>query len=403
MFDTICTYPLTTDLFAQCIHPSSPLLALGLASGHVQLQRLPPAEPSRAPEAGHSTIETAWRTRRHKGSCRSLCFSHDGEILFSAGTDGLVKAAKTETGQVESKIGVPLHNSGIDPTSIIHALSPQTLLLATDSSALHLYDLRTNPKTTKSHIASQPSQTYHPHDDYISSLTPLPPTDASTSGFAKQWISTGGTTVAVADLRRGVLVKSEDQGEELLSSIAVKGKLVVGGENGVLRMWEIGVWDDSEETLTVGKGASADVLAAGPDGLVGVGMDDGSVRFVGMGVAVGKKKGRASVIGEVRHDEVEGVLGLGWEVGGRLISGGGSVVKVWEESSGGGEASEDDEGEVGSGEKPNGCGSGDDGEGGKNEDESSEEEEKPRRKKRKKNKGKGKDSVRHVLAFKGMD
>ena len=123
MFDTICTYPLTSDLFAQCVHPSSPLLAFGLASGHVQIQRLPPADANAAsaPEAGHSTIETVWRTRRHKGSCRSLCFSHDGEILFSAGTDGLVKAAKTETGKVESKIGVPLHkyNPVQPPPSIL--------------------------------------------------------------------------------------------------------------------------------------------------------------------------------------------------------------------------------------------------------------------------------------------
>ena len=106
MYDAICTFPLASDLFAQCIHPNLPLLALGLASGHVQLNRLPPSGGS---EACNGTIESAWRTRRHKGSCRSLCFSHDGEHLFSAGTDGLVKAAVTETGQVVSKIAVPLH------------------------------------------------------------------------------------------------------------------------------------------------------------------------------------------------------------------------------------------------------------------------------------------------------
>ncbi|KAL2057129.1 hypothetical protein ABVK25_002868 [Lepraria finkii] len=382
MFDSICTYPLTSDLFAQCIHPSSPLLALGLASGHVQIQRLPPADANAAsaPEAGHSTIETTWRTRRHKGSCRSLCFSHDGEIMFSAGTDGLVKAAKTETGKVESKIGVPLHNSENDPTSVIHALSPQTLLLATDSSALHLYDLRTNPKATTTHISPKPSQTYHPHDDYLSSLTPLPPTDASSSGFPKQWISTGGTTVAVTDVRRGVLVKSEDQGEELLSSTAVGGKVVVGGEKGVLRIWEVGVWDDNEETIVVGKGTSADVLATGPEGMVGVGMDDGFVRFVAMGASVGMKKGRARLVGE-----------------------------VWGGENGGGEGSEDseedDEGEegVGRGKRVNGFGSGSGDDSEEGEDESSEEEEKLRRKKRrKKNKGKGRDGVQHVLAFKGM-
>lgn len=106
MFNSICTYPIRSDLFAQAIHPSSPLLALGLASGHVQLQRLPSSDPK---EARNSTIETAWRTRRHKGSCRSLCFNHDGEQLISAGTDGIVKVAATKTGRIASKVAVPLH------------------------------------------------------------------------------------------------------------------------------------------------------------------------------------------------------------------------------------------------------------------------------------------------------
>lgn len=153
-----------------------------------------------------------------------------------------------------SKINLPpAPNSKPDNPTLLHALSPQTLLVATDSAALHLYDLRA-PST----LRSKPSQTHRPHDDYISSLTPLPPTEASTSGFSKQWITTGGTTLAVTDLRRGVLVKSEDQEEEFLSSVFVGGlrarpgrskgeKVVVGSSSGVLTLWERGVWDDQDE------------------------------------------------------------------------------------------------------------------------------------------------------------
>ena len=116
MYDTVCTYPLSSDLFAQAIHPSEPLVSVGLASGHVQTIRLPPTtlyQDEENPENsvlsdGCGTIETLWRTRRHHGSCRSLAFSTDGSKLFSAGTDGLVKMAATETGQVESKIAMPL-------------------------------------------------------------------------------------------------------------------------------------------------------------------------------------------------------------------------------------------------------------------------------------------------------
>lgn len=132
MFDTVCSLPLTSDLFAQAIHPANPVVAVGLSSGHVQSFKLPPAPssvedwpgPDEAPtrrserrassaaatESGLGEVETAWRTRRHKGSCRSVAYSPDGQILYSAGTDGLVKVARSEDGQVIGKIAVPEAN-----------------------------------------------------------------------------------------------------------------------------------------------------------------------------------------------------------------------------------------------------------------------------------------------------
>ena len=168
--------------------------------------------------------------------------------------------------------------------------------------------------------------------------------------------------------------------------------MVVGGEKGGLRVWDVGVWDDNEESVSAGGDGGAEVLTAVPgrEGLVAVGMDNGCVRFVGLGGG-GEGKG---VRGEVRHDEVEGVGGLGFEVGGRMISGGGGVVKVWEESTRAGA----DEGEVEAveAEMVNGYGCGE-GEG------SSEEEEKPRKRRKKKKKGKGTGGGQHVMGFLGMD
>lgn len=115
MFENLCAIPLEADLFAQAIHPEEPIVAVGLASGHVQTYRLPAGasddsdnDETLASENGFGHIETAWSTRRHKGSCRSLAYSFDGLSLYSAGTDGIVKVADTTTGKVTAKIAVPL-------------------------------------------------------------------------------------------------------------------------------------------------------------------------------------------------------------------------------------------------------------------------------------------------------
>ena len=296
------------------------------------------------------------------------------------------------------------HNrSRIDAPSLIHVLSPQSFLLATDSSALYIYDLRT-PTT--------PQQTHHPHNDYISSLTPLPPTGESTSGYSKQWVSTGGTTLAVTDLRRGVLVKSEDQEEELLSSIFVSGlrtranrtkgeRILVGDGNGVITLWEKGVWDDQDERIIIDRGGlsgkeSLDSLVQVPEGIgqgiqVAVGLGNGSIKIVRLGVN--------KVVAELSHDEVESVFGLGFEAGGRMISGGGQIVKVWQESV----EEVDGEDEIGL-KRSNSDGSDDDDNEDKGQDSSDAEDQgRKRKKKRKRAKGKDQSGGKDVIAFNGID
>ncbi|KAL1593600.1 WD repeat-containing protein jip5 [Nothophoma quercina] len=428
MFENVCAIPLDYDLFAQAIHPEEPIVAVGLASGHVQTYRLPgsgnDSDDAAVPASGYGHIDTVWKTRRHKGSCRTLGFSVDGSQLYSAGTDGIVKVADSTTGRVTAKIAVPLDpaNGGIDAPTLVHALSPQSLILATDSSALHIYDIR-DLGTRKS---PKPQATHRPHDDYISSLTPLPPSEASTSGFSKQWVTTGGSTLAVTDLRRGVMVRSEDQEEELLSSIIVSGlskkgsnvgeKVLVGGGNGVLTLWERGVWDDQDERITVdrskGGGESLDALAllpagVGPGGkIAAVGLGNGDLRFV--------KIGQNKVIAELKHDELaqEGVIGLGFDVTGRMISGGGKTVKVWGEKGALGATDDDDEEEDEEEEEEaedddeptakRAHESESDKDSDDDMDDSSEEEERGKRKKRKRNKGK-QQKGHGILQFSGLD
>ncbi|KAF4624004.1 hypothetical protein G7Y89_g14170 [Cudoniella acicularis] len=405
--ENICTLPLSSELFSQAIHPSEPILAVGLSGGHVQSFRLPPVASASSDDedgdisilsTGTSTIDTEWRTRRHKGSCRTLAYSGDGEVLYSAGTDGLLKAASSSTGQVIAKILTPLDPStnSADPPTLLHALSPQTLILATDSAALYVYDLR----TPSGFGNGKPSQTHHPHEDYISSLTPLPPTEASKSGFSKQWVTTGGSTLAVTDLRRGVLVKSEDQEEELLSSVFVGGlpskpgrskgeKVLVGSSNGVLTLWERGVWDDQDERIIVdggrGGGESLDAIVVMPEGVgdggknVVVGVGDGTIRIVQLGLN--------KVMGEpLRHDE--------WWC---------SIVKVWQEKMALDEDDEESEEETGTTKRVKESDS-EESEDDSAEDSSDEEGGgRKRRKKRRKAKAKGNNTGSGILKFKGIE
>ncbi|KXJ86879.1 WD40-repeat-containing domain protein [Microdochium bolleyi] len=354
MFENLCTLPLTSELFTQAAHPTEPLLAVGLASGHVQCFRLPAAGDSSSSDDvdadgdtsvlsdGRGMIDTAWRTRRHKGSCRSVVFSDDGSELYSAGTDSLLKHFSATTGQVLSKIAIPKTKSVEDSPCLLHALSPQTLLLACDSGVLHLLDLRDRALTS-----SKPAQTHFPHDDFISSITALPASAESTSGFSKQWISTGGTTLAVTDLRRGVLVRSDDQEDELLCTTFIpgigpktnreNGVVAVGTGTGVLTIWDKGAWDDQVDRVVVdgnsrAGGESLDCIVKVPDTVIGagrskkvvVGAGDGTLRIVDIN--------KRQVETVLRHDEVEAVLGVDFDCHGRLISGGGQTIKVWQEA-----------------------------------------------------------------------
>ena len=189
-------------------------------------------------------------------------------------------------------------------------------------------------------------------------------------------------------------------------------KVVVGCGNGVLTLWDRGVWDDQGERVIVdagrGGGESLDVLTAVPEGvgaklganLIAVGLGDGRISFVRIG-----GKGN-EVVGDCRHDDVEAVLGLGFEVGGRMVSGGGNVIKVWQESVED-EESEESDGGVGSLKRKAGKDEGESEDEGEDSVEE-ERERKTRKKKKKKKKGKGakvKDGGggKDVLGFKGMD
>lgn len=169
---------------------------------------------------------------------------------------------------------------------------------------------------------------------------------------------------------------------------------MVGGANGVVTLWEKGVWDDQDERVYVSRdaegGESIETMAVAPDELgygklLAAGLGNGMVKFL----RIGPNK----VVSEVMHDETEGVVGLGFDVEGRMVSGGGQIVKVWHEAEGNGTV-----GGAIAGEK-HGLDESDssddsDREGGKQEKTRAD---------RKKAKSKDRSGGQHVMAFHDMD
>ena len=150
----------------------------------------------------------------------------------------------------------------------------------------------------------------------------------------------------MTDFRRGVLVRSEDQEDELLSSCYVSGMgpkghrdngvVACGSGSGVLTLWDKGAWDDQQERIIVdgdkkgGESIDATVLIPQEMGLgkkAVCGLGDGSLRIVDLV----RREVRAS--DNLRHDHMESVVSLNFDSSNRLISAGGKTVKLWEELS----------------------------------------------------------------------
>lgn len=208
-----------------------------------------------------------------------------------------------------------------------------------------------------------------------------------------------------------MLVQSEDQEEELITSMYMGGlpssgtsrgeKVIAGGATGVLTLWEKGAWDDQDERIYVDRGEALETLTAVPDELgkgkmAAVGLGNGEVKFV----RIGPNK----VVSGVTHDETEGVVGLGFDVEGRMVSGGGQVVKVWHEGVGDGDDDEEMEEPAVNGKRVHDSDDDDSDDAGDSDDSDREDKQSAnKRRRRKKGKGKDRSGGQQVMAFHDLD
>lgn len=420
--DLLCDFPLTSEIFALAAHPTQPVVSIGLARGHVTTIRLPPSDewpesrpnsrsdlpavdpvstsnpttktkkkrvsisnkiltatpssdlaalpPSRIKNICRPTnlVHIEWQTRRHKVSCRDLSFSTDGEVLFSGGGDSILKASNAETGKVITKILLPppeRSSSKADVPVVLRTLSPQTLLIGTESTALHVLDLRA-PPVGKANSSSKSGSTtvfdclrleasYYPHpSDFISSISLVPATSASTSGFSKQWISSGGGTLALTDLRKGVIFQSENHCQDFLSTLVINPGNGSGSEkvlaasdfsNSVsifskanldLEVGKLRCVDENEsiDAMTIAPSSFQAVQSDGDGDVVACATSSGYVRLVGTNTQARRRNRLTAgdhIIASFPHAELESVNAVAFDVHGRMIVGGGQTVRVWSE------------------------------------------------------------------------
>jgi WD repeat-containing protein 55 len=267
----------------------------------------------------------------------------------------LIKKFDTESGKVVSKFviagdeGKPV-GAEEGPTAL-ESVGEEGLLVAGDDGRLELRDLRVDSAASAGGKGKGLSGMWRPHGkEHVNAILPLPAGEMSTSGLPKSCVTVGGTTLSVTDFRKGVVKTSEDMDDELTSVVLVEGlsrsgtsvgaKVLVGQADGAVGLWEKGVWGDIDERIIVDKFAGVESLCEVPVGVLGnakrkvkhmekvvaAGLEDGRVRFL--------RIGRNGVLGEwdCQHDEGEGVVGVGFDAEGRMVSVGGEVVKVWTEA-----------------------------------------------------------------------
>ncbi|KAJ1907220.1 WD domain repeat-containing protein 55 [Coemansia sp. IMI 209127] len=230
--------------------PKTSLVASSLITGHVFVHRY---------AVGGN--ERVLRQRTHRKSCRSVCFSSDGELLYSASKDRSWAAMDVESGSESMRID-GAHES---PLNLIHYVNEQIMATGDEAGGVKLWDVRKN----------KPAFSYAEHVDYISDMVFNEP--------KRHLLTTSGDgCLSVYDVRKAKpLHVSANQDDELLSVALMRGgsKVVVGETAGVLGIFSYGQFDDVSDRFP-GHPQSIDAICKLTEDMCVTGSSDGLLRIV---------------------------------------------------------------------------------------------------------------------------
>ncbi|KAF8802383.1 WD40 repeat-like protein [Phlegmacium glaucopus] len=253
--------PVGAQIFDVVFHPMSSTVYTGLLTGYVKAF-------SYDDQGNHAP---AFSVRPSKSSCRGLSLDQDGSHLYAVGKGKSLSTIDTLTESIDTRRRA--HECTINR---VKHLMPWLLSTGDDDGVVKLWDPRQRDCI----------RVYTQHSDYI--------TDFLWLDDKKQLVATSGDgTLSVMDIRSkktDPIAHSEDQEDELLSIVAIKGasKFVVGTQLGILSIFNRSSgWGDCVDRVP-GHPLSVDALCTLPADLPNVdttstvltGSSDGYVRAV---------------------------------------------------------------------------------------------------------------------------
>lgn len=243
---------LEDDPFDLDFHPSSPIVAVGLITGRLQLFRYGDIS---------SESEILWTVTAHTESCRAVRFINAGSSVLTASPDCSILATNVETGQRVAR----LDNAHRATVNRLINLTETTIASGDEDGTIKVWDTRQNSCCN----------TFEAHEDYISDMEFVPNT--------MQLLGTSGDgTLSVCNLRKNkVHARSEFSEDELLSVVLMKHgkKIVCGTQEGVLMLYSWGYFKDCSDRF-VGHPHSVDALLKVDEDTVLTGSSDGIIRVV---------------------------------------------------------------------------------------------------------------------------